>query len=1301
MANLFDDIPIPSADNTKLPTESKGIASYLPMPVRNVARGILSIPVDAARLAGYFGADYIGRLGQTGHELLNEYVAPEARLSGDTFGALTQIIAPALIPGPGGAVIKAVQGMKPGIGKAALLGTTRLVEAALPGSGPYTAGNVALNAGMAVGINKATEELFDAAYPEDKQSVKPPSERGVASGRTTPVTPVTRNLFDDILPNSGNLFDGIELPATMVPSPPSSDPVTGNPIAKAVADKLPWIIGGLSLLSVGAAARSGLRAGNVADAANVGGLTQPGTPRSPAPDVAISEMAEAGIFNNLEPINNRAKQAVRDGTFTPEQAEHTTNLAFINARETINNDRFQEIFDTGMFDNNYRTHAPRVIAEDAARLTPDQQRLLNDLLPAADEMRERNWSKRTIFDPKTGETKKGQYTRTALADKDDEALSAAIAAGRADPQVAALEQRINDVYSTMLNYMQSRGVFSADDVKNIRSKGLGYQHRMIVDLVTERNRGAGMPLVQGTESDSPVTKRSGTEGSGPLRYQDPIVSLEDAMRQSIEFANRNEVVRELAKLSISRGNTPIPGINRVIPGNAEPAKGWTGIAFRDDKGGRYRLEVDRNLAAALMPYPRATIPVLNGLRIFEQQMTTGLPGLILGNIQAPISATMGGMTAAITTPSKLRVGYVDTVIRAMTGDRINIRKLGLVDPTFVAQAGIAALRGFADDAANSLGSVLRRSAASNGWLANAIGTDRAARTADRMLAHYRESLTSEMRRMGVMSRGIAYSNDAAPLPSNIANAAPEYARRIPYGGNAASLFDIRSEQQLREYLAVKGARVIPVNVRRTWNLLSRTLDMISNAPQMAIYRANRKYVDPTKLSGMARLSVGDPAQYGGFKVVQAGTSASTYLNIAMQAAHQVFKAAQREPLSVAGRMATLGTMISLAMLYSATLADEDAIVRGEEPTNVAHMMTRDAMEAARAFRFYLPGVDPEQSIRIPIDGALAPFFSAILGGLTEAFDVANPDYYTGRYAPLRDSIGRMLEDINEDRNRAALGYMGLDISMPGLLRTLAEFGGSNIRNAMNFATSPLQVTKLQDAPGFAQTQLNNDVVDRYTGSVISNMGGLGGVTFLELMRTLGYTFRINNSIDEAFGATAKHYGIIQGTSGSSRIAAPLFDAERRMRVNDIIGENVRKLEQKLGEISSNSSQIGVPEGTIGSKRRLQMSPYEAGREKMPTDIVPVVDAFRDLYNKLRPLRDERTREGDYMRDANSSSLLRSDPAKLRTVINQHVENIRSRNAEIYGHIDMMERQLSIQTGRRIRLDRLDSLRGLDQFAPIH
>lgn len=1289
MANLFDDISIPSADNVKLPTESKGIASYLPMPVRNVARGILSVPVDAARLAGYFGADTVGKWGQAGHEWLNENVAPEARLSGDTVSALTQIIAPALIPGPGGAVIKAVQGMKPGIGKAALLGTTRLVEAALPGSGPYTAGNVALNAGMAVGINKLTDELFEAAYPEDKQNVKPPSERGVASGRTTPVTPVTRNLFDDILPNSGNLFDGVELPTTMVLSPPSSDPVTGNPIAKAVADKLPWIIGILSVFSAGAAARSGLRAGNVADAANVGGLTQPGTPRSPAPDVAISEMTEAGIFNNLEPINNRAKQAVRDGTFTPAQAEHTANLAFINARETINNDRFQEIFDTGMFDNNYRTHAPRVIAEDAARLTPDQQRLLNDLLPAADEMRERKWH-----------TLQGKYVRTALEDKDDAVLSAAIAAGRADPQVAAIEQRLNNVYSTMLDYMQSRGIFSADDVKNIRDKGSGYQHRMIVDLVTERNRGAGMPLVQGTESDSPITKRSGTEGSGPLRYQDPIVSLEDAMRQSIEFANRNEVVRELAKLSISHGNTPIPGINRVIPGNASPANGWTGIAFRDDKGGRYKLEVDRNLAAALMPYPRTTIPIFNGLRIFGQQMTTGLPGFILGNIQAPVSATMGGMTAAVTAPSKLRVGYVDTVIRAMTGDRVNIRKLGLVDPTFVAQAGIAALRGFADDAANSLGSTLRRSAASNGWLANAIGTDRAARTADRMLAHYRESLTSEMRRMGVMSRGIAYSNDAAPLPSNIANTAPEYARRIPYSGNAASLFDIRSEQQFREYLAVKGARAIPVNVRRTWNILSRTLDMISNAPQMAIYRANRKYVNPTTLAGMSRLSVGDPAQYGGFKAVQAGTSALMYQNIAMQAAHQVFKAAQREPLSVAGRMATLGTIMSLAILYSATLADEDAIARGEEPTNVAHMMTRDAMEAARAFRIYLPGVDPEQSIRIPVDGALAPFFSAILGGLTEAFDIANPDYYTGRYAPLRDSIGRMLEDINEDRNRAALGYMGLDISMPGLLSTLAEFGGSNIRNAMNFATSPLQITKLQDAPGFAQTQLNKDVVDRYTGSVMSNMIGLGGTTFLELMRTYGYTYRLNKDIDEAFGATAKHYGIIQGTSGSSRIAAPLFDAERRMRVNDIIGENVRKLEQKLGEISGNSSQIGVPEGTIGSKRRLQMSPYEAGREKMPTDIVPVVDAFRDLYNKLRPLRDERTREGDYMRDANSSSLLRSDPAKLRTVINQHVENIRSRNAEIYGHIDMMERQLSIQTGRRIRLDRLDPLRGLDQFAPI-
>jgi hypothetical protein len=45
-------------------------------------------------------------------------------------------------------------------------------------------------------------------------------------------------------------------------------------------------------------------------------------------------------------------------------------------------------------------------------------------------------------------------------------------------------------------------------------------------------------------------------------------------------------------------------------------------------------------------------------------------------------------------------------------------------------------------------------------------------------------------------------------------------------------------------------------------------------------------------------------------------------------------------------------------------------------------------------------------------------------------------------------------------------------------------------------------------------------------------------------------------------------------------------------------------------------------------------------------------------------------------------------------------NIRSINAGIYHHIDAMEKQLQARTGRAVRLQDLDPLKGLDQFAVL-
>jgi hypothetical protein len=149
----------------------------------------------------------------------------------------------------------------------------------------------------------------------------------------------------------------------------------------------------------------------------------------------------------------------------------------------------------------------------------------------------------------------------------------------------------------------------------------------------------------------------------------------------------------------------------------------------------------------------------------------------------------------------------------------------------------------------------------------------------------------------------------------------------------------------------------------------------------------------------------------------------------------------------------------------------------------------------------------------------------------------------------------------------------------------------------------------------------------------------------------------------------------------------------------MVGDEVRKSEEKLQAIGKDFSNI-AGEGTIGNMSTARPSPYGAGKEGVPPDMIEPLAAFKDLYNKLSPLRDMRKMQSDEMRDSMSSPQLRSNPTQLRKVQNEHAMNIRSINAGIYHHIDAMEKQLQARTGRAVRLQDLDPLKGLDQFAVL-
>jgi hypothetical protein len=1288
----------------------------------DVARGFTGAVPDIAGLAGYLsGSEGLTDWSKRANAFLDENIASRAEFKDDPVRALIQTAGPALVPlgGPVATTASTANrivrmlptGLQQTPGVAGTIGgVVRAGEIALPGSAPYNAGNIALNAGAGAALSYGAEKLGDAAEEAKLARINPPR----TTSAVAPAPPADP-LADIIPPGQKSWYETAQ-------------------------DTLPWVVGGLAVLSVGAAMRYQSRfAQKQLDAANPTSLTQPGTPDAMQPMTGVIEGIENGLFNQYTVLNNRIDERVRNGTISRQDGDSIIGTVITHANEAVNSDVLREVWDTGLFPGGTKTVPPSEVAYRASLLRGanvdavtkrDDFTRFNNMLAAMDELdlRKSNLNNtKTVRDPVTGHYKqvaspvwrtdpltgkqvKGEPRRSALSDIDDATLRQRVAEGMRAPEVVKVVDEYRQINNALLDYGHKMGIWSAKEVADMRAKNPNYMHRMIADLVLERNQRAGLsPIVSAMEGNSPLTNRNRAENAGPDRYQDAMMNMQDGIGQTLDFIRRNEALKSVANnLSStfpSGGAKPVSGIGRVLvdrPG-LQVDKGYIPVPFRDHNGTRFILELDPTISQGLLPYPRAFVPIANGARMLEQKLTTGPIGFLLGNLQAPASMAMGAVAALISAPSNMRIGILDKWIQNSTG--ISPRKLGIFDPTFFAQVLVAPLRDLWDLRGQVLGGALQRSLDKNGFIANQLGPVRAQAMADAFKRSYEASDLHRMKSEGLIAQGLSYAMEGQGLTGfaaqmrNLAQNNPEYAKVMNYGGFAPDIRTaFKSFEQFREYTAVKGARMTPIALRKVWQGYSKFLDLVANAPQSAMYRAN-KGSNERGVIGYARSVTGDPSQFGNYRIVQGILSMVPYGNIMVQGAHQPVKAFKREPASFAARTAMFATMASVAMLQSAVDADERAVAEGKPPKSVAHLLTRDGRDAASAFRFYWNSDDPESSIRVPIEQSFAPFFSAVLGSIQAGFDVDNPDFFTERYAPLRDSLSRLIEDGNDQRMRASFGLAGGDVPMLGAVDAASRMiTGSTVENAMAFATGP-RIAPDRSARSLDRMMMNNDVSDRYTATVLQTALGYGGEALLDLWRTFGIVQRTEGTAAAA-KATLGQYGA--NITGGARIVGPaMFGQERRLRSNDVVGETILAMEQKLDSITRNMGQIRGGEGTIGPSSRLREPEFGGGRAGVPEDMQPVLLQLGQFNSQISKIQQQRKDKLEELRTLSSSPILRANPSELRTKTNQVAQEVREINAQIYQAMLSVEADISDDTGRRVRIADLDPMKGLDQFPRIH
>ena len=109
-----------------------------------------------------------------------------------------------------------------------------------------------------------------------------------------------------------------------------------------------------------------------------------------------------------------------------------------------------------------------------------------------------------------------------------------------------------------------------------------------------------------------------------------------------------------------------------------------------------------------------------------------------------------------------------------------------------------------------------------------------------------------------------------------------------------------------------------------------------------------------------------------------------------------------------------------------------------------------------------------------------------------------------------------------------------------------------------------------------------------------------------------------------------------------------------------------------------------------------------GRQPPPADIIPYLLEAGRMYSRgaLPDLREQRAAlQQDILSIENDPKRANNPQERLR-LINERVEEIRQLNQMMYTQIQAMETNMSLRSGRRINLERLDPQRGLDQFPSL-
>ncbi len=838
------------------------------------------------------------------------------------------------------------------------------------------------------------------------------------------------------------------------------------------------------------------------------------------------------------------------------------------------------------------------------------------------------------------------------------------------------------------------------------------------------------------EVKSPFTSRMRGHKEGPEFGGDPWAAAREYQDHALSYAYDNMRKREMfdalldARDSTDAARRAIG--NAAIVEHADPrrlrriAVTTTGQAPRSKTKAdvkltgdivRYRdgedlVEVqvgNKSLYHTAVTMPRHAATIMGTIKSWAESGMTGKIATLMGQPFALANATMGAIYGMISRPKSLPLGIIDRTVMGATGGRFGVRG----DPTayvgmtaqMAKNVGVVMARAFSESLKNSI--------AANGTLAKLIPN--ADRIADQLADVWRESMYARQFRSGAGEVNMLGGNGVDLNTRGAAADGMEHTEQ-------ARVVNPASKSDFRRYMAQYGKNSTPAAAKITWRVLGEIQQAIANAPTSYAYASNlprrirnmtegEAFRETQKLSAEVRQLLGDPAMRGSglrdFRDVPAYTvkgavgyvlDATPYGNIGVQAIARFMRAYKDNPLGTTGALAmTLGPVVILPILHAYNL-DKERMARGEPPVYIPYELMRQHYHASRIIKVHIDGAPPEDGPEIRNDPFMG-IFVAPLRWLTLGMlgVTGNPLFETGMPP---DATAQAMEDYVGERFRASVTNAAINATPISQLPPLFGAGmaamGVEAPNLENIVgRGGARMIQERGLAGYDEATLQGSSMSKWVeamfGAFFPGVAATGGamLTAGEQAERRSPGTGVGAALGELAGRSRDRLGELNGVVWERQA--------RRHSTTDPVTDMVNAREAAFARVEANYRAVDNP-GTIGSGDYRQMA--EGGGVQGVSDprMVDLLSVIHKAWSRLKPQTGERTLAREQLLDVKQKGI--PDFIERRRQENAAADRVREVNHRLLAQYHRLEHELSIYSGYRIRLDRLDPSKPITQFDPI-